>query len=82
MYGFPLTIYLLSGWLSTPQTDLFSHDAGHRWHTLLGWKGDPHFDPLHIASFVAIEAGFWILSAAWPVLHAAQRDGRLACSGP
>src|SRR5215468_6859320 len=84
MYGFPLTIYLLSGWLSArfPDTELFSHDAGHLWHTLFGWKGDPHFDPLHIASFVLIGAGFWILGAAWPVLYAAQRHGRLACTGP
>lgn len=35
--GFPLTIYLLSGWLGSrfPQTDPFSHDSGHLWHTLL-----------------------------------------------
>jgi len=54
MYGFPLTIYLLSGWLQTrfPQLDLLSHNAGHLWSTLLGEKGDPHFGILHIASYV------------------------------
>src|SRR2546425_473596 len=46
MYGFPLTIYLLSGWLGNnyPGLNLFSHDTGHLWHTLLGWKGNPHLD--------------------------------------
>ena len=31
MYGFPLTIYFLSGWLQSryPNIDWFSHDAGH-----------------------------------------------------
>jgi hypothetical protein len=49
MYGFPLTIYLISGWLVRryPGLDPFSHDAGHLWNTLLGWKINPHFDPLH-----------------------------------
>src|SRR5262245_39083923 len=44
MYGFPLTIYLLSGWLGSwyPGLNLWSHDTGHLWHTVLGWHGDPH----------------------------------------
>lgn len=60
MYGFPLTIYLLSGWLVNrhPGVDLFFHDAGHLWNTLLGWKVNPHFDPLHILSNVLILCGF------------------------
>ena len=84
MYGFPLTIYLLSGWLSRryPGFDLLSHDAGHLWWTLLGWKGDPHLNPLHILSTLLIGAGFILLAAAWKVLYAAQRQHTLAVTGP
>lgn len=83
MYGFPLTIYLLSGWLQTrfPGFDLLSHDAGHLWSTLLGWKGDPHFSPPHILSNLLIAAGFIVIAAAWPVLHEAQQKGQLAMTG-
>src|SRR5918995_1856706 len=84
MYGFPLTIYLLSGWLVKryPGLDVFSHDAGHLWNTLLGWKINPHFDPLHILSNVLIFGGFILLAAAWKVLYEAQRTGTLAVTGP
>lgn len=84
MYGFPLTIYLLSGWLQTryPGLDLMSHNAGHLWSTLLGEKGDPHFGVLHIASFVFLGYGFYLLSSAWNVLYHAQRRHRLATEGP
>lgn len=84
MYGFPLTIYLLSGWLARrfPGVDLFSHEAGHLPETLLGWKGDPHLSPLHLLSGLLIGAGFILLSASWRVLHQAQRSGRLATTGP
>ena len=83
MYGFPLTIYLLSGWLSQryPQVDLFSHESGHLWNTLLGWEGNPHFDPLHILSNILIFGGFIFLSAAWKVLFQAQRTHQLATTG-
>ncbi len=84
MYGFPLTIYLLSGWLQKryPQLDLLSHDAGHLWWTLLGIKGDPHFNLLHILSNVLIFGGFILLGSAWEVLYKAQRSHTLAISGP
>ena len=84
MYGFPLTIYLMSGWLQTkyPTLDLMSHNSGHLWSTLLGEKGDPHFGVLHIASYVFLGLGFYLLSAAWNVLYHAQRANRLAKTGP
>jgi protein-S-isoprenylcysteine O-methyltransferase Ste14 len=84
MYGFPLTIYLLSGWLQTryPGLDVLSHNAGHLWSTLLGEKGDPHFGALHIASYVFLGGGFWLLSGAWNVLYHAQRRHTLAVAGP
>lgn len=84
MYGFPLTIYLLSGWLTKqfPQIDFFSHDSGHLLHTMLGLKGDPHFDFLHIISNVLIVLGFWLLSSSWRVLYRAQKTGALAVDGP
>lgn len=84
MYGFPLTIYLLSGWLQTkyPGLDILSHEAGHLWATLLGEKGDPHFGVLHIASYVFLGYGFYLLSKAWHVLYHAQRRHSLATTGP
>jgi protein-S-isoprenylcysteine O-methyltransferase Ste14 len=84
MYGFPLTIYLLSGWLMRkyPGVDFLTHDAGHLLNTLIGWKINPHFDPLHILSNVLIFGGFILLSSAWKVLYEAQRAGTLATTGP
>ena len=84
MYGFPLTIYLLSGWLGKrlPGTDLLSHDAGHLLYTLMGWKGDPHLNPLHLLSNLFIFGGFLLIGSAWRVLYQAQRSGTLATQGP
>lgn len=84
MYGFPLTIYLLSGWLAGrfPGVDFLSHDAGHLLETMFGWRANPHFGPFHLLSFALIGGGFWLLAAAWRVLYAAQSAARLATTGP
>ena len=84
MYGFPLTVYLLAGWLGQryPGLDLLSHDAGHLWNTVLGWRGDPHLNLLHILSSLLIGGGFILLAAAWHVLYTAQRQHTLAVPGP
>ena len=84
MYGFPLTIYLLSGWLQSryPNVDWLAHDAGHLLEMLFGWRANPHFGPFHLLSFAFIGGGFWLLAAAWKVLYAAQRTHALATAGP
>ena len=83
MYGFPLTIYLLSGWLQShyPNVDWFSHDAGHLLEMMFGWKGNPHFGPFHLLSFAFIGGGFILISAGWKVLYQAQRRQTLAATG-
>ena len=84
MYGFPLTIYLLSGWLGSkfPGVNLFGHEAGHLWWLLTGRQGDPHFGVFHLLSFASIFAGFTLLSKSWHVLYHAQRGHHLATEGP
>ncbi|HET6495271.1 MAG TPA: isoprenylcysteine carboxylmethyltransferase family protein [Thermoleophilia bacterium] len=82
MYGFPLTIYLLTGWLGdrVPWLNL-THDNGHLLNGLIGWKGDAHVSPLHLVSYALIGLGFWLVAAAWRRLWAAAQAGRLAIDG-
>src|SRR3990172_117983 len=84
MYGFPLTIYFLSGWLQSrfPNIDWFSHDAGHLLEMLFGWKTNPHFGPFHILSFAFLGGGFWLLASAWRLLYSAHRTHTLSTTGP
>ena len=79
MYGFPLTLYFLSGWLQTryPNVDWLSHDAGHLLEMMFGWKANPHFGPFHILSNVLIIAGFFVISAAWSVTMQRSATARL-----
>lgn len=83
MYGFPLTIYLLSGWLQAnyPGVDWLSHDAGHLLEMLFGWEANPHFGPFHVLSFILIGFGFWLIARGWKELYIAQKTGVLATQG-
>jgi len=83
MYGFPLTIYFLSGWLQSryPNIDWFSHDAGHLLEMMFGWKSNPHAGPFHILSFLFIGGGFILISVGWKALYDAQQSRSLATSG-
>ena len=84
MYGFPLTIYLLSGWLGSryPEIDFLAHDAGHLLEVMFGWGDNPHMGPFHLASYVLIAGGFILLARSWGILYEAQRRRELATSGP
>ena len=79
MYGYPLTIYFASSVLGDRLP--LSHNGGHLWADLVGWPYDPHLSPFHLASYALIGAGFWLISAAWRTLYAAQRAGTLATTG-
>ncbi len=88
MYGFPLTIYLLSGWLSSsyPGLNLYAHENGHLWQTLLGIGSESplaaHFNLLHIFSNLLIAGGVLLIMNAWRILYQAQRSEQVATTGP
>lgn len=84
MYGFPLTIFFLSGWLQSTfsGSEIFSHANGHLWQNLFGFEMNPHLNPIHIFSNLLIFAGFYIVYQAWQILYAAQQKGQLATTGP
>ena len=84
MYGFPLTIYLLSGWLTSrfPGINWFSHNSSHLLQTLLGWRGDPHFSPFHLISDAMVLGGLILLAASWKILYRARRNFEIARTGP
>jgi protein-S-isoprenylcysteine O-methyltransferase Ste14 len=83
MYGFPLTIFLLSGWLQThyPGINWFAHDSGHLLEMMFGWKSNPHAGPFHLLSFAFIGFGFLLIATGWRPLYQAQRHHELATSG-
>lgn len=73
MYGFPLTIYVLTAFLGSryPALNPFSHEGGHLWVTFLG-GGRIMLAGIHIISNGLMVAGFIIMSSGWRKIHAAK----------
>lgn len=84
MYGFPLTIYLLSSWLgkSYPVLDPFSHPSGHLVLVFLGLAHSAAaMTILHLISNGIIFFGGYLVYKGWILIHGAKK-GQLVTEGP
>lgn len=80
MFGYPLTIYILTSILGKryPVLDPFSHSNGHLWVALAG--GSPVlFNILHPMSNVFIFGGLFIIAIGWRGIHSG--SGQLVTRG-
>jgi methanethiol S-methyltransferase len=75
MYGFPLTIYVLSGYLGLEIPWL--HQSGHLWAALFGW-GDLGAMIEMIIGYAFVFFGVSLLIEGWREVYYASREGRLA----
>lgn len=79
MYGFPLTIYLLSHFFGVRIP--LDHISGHLLGDLITWTGLGNgWAVVMIASNLLIIAGIWIISAGWERVY--QSEGGLVTDGP
>jgi protein-S-isoprenylcysteine O-methyltransferase Ste14 len=80
MYGFPLTIYILTSVLGSryPVLNPFSHASGHLWVTLLG-GGAAMMTAIHVVSNALLFGGLIIIARGWRQVHRAQ--GALVTDG-
>ena len=78
MYGFPLTIYLLSGFLGV-DIPLASY-SGHLWATLLGYGAVGAMIEMLIG-YALVIGGLLLLVGGWRQVYRARREGRLATDG-
>jgi len=72
MYGFPLTIYLLTGWLGDayPVLQPFNHKLGHLWVVVFGGS-DLAWIVVMAVSLLLMLAGYVLLSKGWRQVHGA-----------
>ena len=70
MYGFPLTIYLLTGWLGEayPVLQPFSHKFGHLWVVVFGGS-DVAWVIVMGLSIVFLIVGYLLMLKGWRQVH-------------
>lgn len=80
MFGFPLTIYILTSVLGSkyPVLDPFTHMNGHLWLAFTGGS-EAVYSVLHPLSNVLIFAGIVIIAIGWKGIHAGK--GELVTDG-
>jgi methanethiol S-methyltransferase len=81
MYGFPLTIYILTGILGSkyPALNPFSHSSGHLWLTFFG-GGTAMMTVIHLISNGLVLIGFMIMWKGWSLIHSSK--GGFVTDGP
>lgn len=78
MYGFPLTIYMLTGFLGIDIPLL--HDSGHLWATLLGYGlVGAEIEMLLGSAFIV--AGILMVLKGWVRIYFAHADDRVVTDG-
>ena len=78
MYGFPLTIYLLTSFLGIDIPWL--HTRGHLWGTLLGLDDTGAMIEMFIG-FAFILAGLMLMARGWRLVFSAQEKDELVTDG-
>jgi len=82
MFGFPLTVYLLTGILGNryPSLNPFSNRSGHLWLVFLGIENsDTAFVLIHVVSVGLIVGGVILMALGWQKIHKAK--GKLVTDG-
>ncbi len=78
MYGFPLTLYVLTGFFGLDLPWL--HVSGHLWATLLGY-GEAGAVVEMMIGYTLVGLGIALLMTGWPEVYHARRRGELATGG-
>ena len=78
MYGFPLTLYLLTGFLGIDIP--FLHESGHLWAALFGWGALGAMVEM-LVGYIIVFFGISLLIEGWREVYLATKQERLATDG-